>query len=107
MDLYSVLLVVGIGAAVLALALAVAVRVGFYRARVVQWVPGMAGLSVLAVSVAAAYHLVSGHGPGSAEPLEPIGFLAAHRAVVVIPAFALLAVGLGRVPAGSRSLRRR
>jgi hypothetical protein len=107
MDLYSLLLAAGIGAAVLALALALAVRLGFYRALLVQWVPAVAGLSVLCVGVAAVYHLMTGHGPESEVPLEPFAFLAEHRAVVVIPALALLAVGLGRVPKSSRSLRRR
>ena len=107
MDLYSLLLAVGIAAAVLALALAVAVRLGFYRALLVQWVPGMAGLWVLAVGAAAAYHLVTGHGPGSAVPLEPFGFLAEHRAVLVIPALPCSPSASAACRRARRSLRRR
>lgn len=107
MDPYSLLLAAGIGAAALALVLAIAVRVGLYRARLVQWAPLAAALSVLLVAVAAVFHLLTGHGPGSPAPLEPFAFLDQHLAVLVIPAVALLAVGLGRSPAGERSVRRR
>lgn len=96
-DLYGQLLFVASAAAGLALVTGVAVRLGFRRALLVQWVPLLSVLSILAVAAAASTHLLLGHGHASAEPMDPLTFLGAHRALSVIAALALVALGLGRV----------
>lgn len=95
-DLYFHLLWVAVVAAVAALLLAIAVRMGIHRARLVQWTPLAAGLSLLALAAAAASHLLLGHGHGSAEPMNPLTFIGGHPAVIVIALLALLALGIGR-----------
>lgn len=96
-DLYSELLWVAVGAAVAALLVGGAVRLGFHRARLVQWTPLLAGLSLLALAAAAASHLLLGHGHDSAEPMDPLSFLGAHPALAIVAAVALLALGVGRM----------
>lgn len=95
-DLYGQLLFLASAAAGLALVAGVAVRLGFRRALLVQWVPLLAVLSILAVAAAAVSHLLLGHGHGSAEPMNPLTFLGEHRALSVIAALAVLALGIGR-----------
>lgn len=97
MDVYGTLLAVAVAAAAAAALLAVAVRVGLYRARLVQWVPLAAGVSLLAVVGAGFHHLLTDHGRRSPEPLEPIAFLQTHPVLIVIAACALLAMGLASV----------
>lgn len=96
-DLYSQLLLAALVAAGAALATGVAVRVGFRRALLVQWVPLLAVVSILAVAAAAASHLLLAHGHGSAEPLDPLAFIREHPSLSLVAALALLALGLGRV----------
>jgi hypothetical protein len=95
-DFYSQLLWVAVAGAVAALLLAILVRMGIRRARLVQWTPLAAGISLLAVAAAATSHLLLGHGYDSPEPMDPLTFLGGHSALIVIGLLALLALGLGR-----------
>lgn len=95
-DLYFQLLWVAVAAAVAALLLAMAVRMGIRQARLVQWTPLAAGLSLLAVAAAAASHLLVGHGHDTPEPMDPLTFIGAHPALIVIALLAFLALGIGR-----------
>lgn len=96
MDLYAWLLTAAVAAAAIAVLLGTAIRLDQFGARLVQWPSLLAALSIGLVVVAAVYHLFTGHGPGSPEPLEPIGFLVEHQALAVIVAVALLALGLAK-----------
>lgn len=95
-DFYPQLLWVAVAGAVAALLFAIMVRMGIRRARLVQWTPLAAGISLLAVAAAAATHLLLGHGHDSPEPMDPLTFLGGHPALIVIGLLALLALGLGR-----------
>lgn len=97
MDLYSRLLLVASLAVAAALVTGVAVRLGFRRALLVQWVPLLSVVSILAMVAAAVSHLLLDHGHASAEPLDPLAFLREHPALWVLAALALVALGLGRV----------
>lgn len=96
MDPYSGLLAAAVAAAVIACVLAVLTRLDLHRARLVQWPPLLASLAILLAVVAGAYHLLTAHGPSSAEPMEPIGFVSAHPALVLTAALALLALGVNK-----------
>lgn len=95
-DLYSQLLAVAGVAAAGALLAGGAARLGMRRALLVQWVPLLAGVSILVLVVASVSHLFVAHGHDSAEPLEPMAFLGEHPALAVIAFLALLALGVGR-----------
>jgi hypothetical protein len=94
MDLYSGLLTVAAMAAVAGLIFAILTRLDLLRARLVQWPPLLGGAAIALVVAAGAYHLVAGHGRDSPEPMEPIGFLSEHPALIGLALVALLALGL-------------
>lgn len=96
MDLYSGLLAAAAAAAVAACALAVLTRLDIRRARLVQWPPLLAGLAIVLAVAAGAYHLLTAHGPGSPEPMEPIGFVSEHPGLAFTAALALLALGVNK-----------
>lgn len=96
MDLYSRLLLVASLAVAAALVTGVAVRLGFRRALLVQWVPLLAALSILASAGAAVFHLLLGHGHGTPAPMDPLVFIREHPSLLLAAALALLALGVGR-----------
>ncbi len=96
MDTYSALLTAAAAAAVAGCMLAVLTRLDLHRARLVQWPPLLGGLAIVLAVVAGAYHLLTGHGPDSPEPMEPIGFVSEHPVLVLIAALALLALGVNK-----------
>lgn len=96
-DLHSQLLLVASVAAGAALVTGIAVRLGFKRALLVQWVPLLAVVSILALAGSAVSHLLLGHGHRSPEPMDPLTFLGEHPTLALVAALALLALGLGRV----------
>jgi hypothetical protein len=95
MDLYSPLLLAAIVATVLALGMAIAALLGFRRARLVTLVPVVAGIGIVCLVAAAAYHVYTGHPIGTPRALSPLDFLTEHRAIVVTAACAFVALGLG------------
>lgn len=95
-DLFPPLLLAAFALAGAALVTGVAVRLGFRRALLVQWVPLLAALSILASAGAAVYHLFLGHGHGTPAPMDPLTFLREHPSLLLAAALALLALGVGR-----------
>lgn len=95
-DLYPQLLLLAVVAAIASLLAGLAVRFGMRRALLVQWVPLLSGIAILVLVAAAVTHLFLGHGPGSAQPMDPLAFLGEHRVLAVVALLALLALGLGR-----------
>lgn len=96
MDIYSALVAAAVAAAVIACVLAVLTRLDLHRARLVQWPPLLAGLALVLAVAAGMYHLLTAHGPGSSEPMEPIGFIPEHPVLVLTAALALLALGVNK-----------
>ena len=96
MDLYTGLLTFAGFAAVIACVIAVMTRLDVHRARLVQWPPLLGALSILAGLAGGLYHLLEGHGPGSPEPMEPIGFVQDHPILLALAALALVALGINK-----------
>jgi hypothetical protein len=94
MDFYSGLLTVAAVAAVAGLIFAVLTRLDLLRARLVQWPPLLCGASIALVVAAGVIHLFAGHGQGSPEPMEPIGFLSEHPVLIGLALVSLLALGV-------------
>jgi hypothetical protein len=53
-------------------------------------------VSLFLVALSIGSHLILGHRPGTASALGPMAFLAEHRAFVVIPVIAVVALWVAR-----------
>lgn len=79
---YSVALLVALGAGASALAAALLARAG-RPGRGRRWVAPAAVVALLALAISVGTHALLGHGPGTPEALGPGAFLAEHPAFLV------------------------
>jgi hypothetical protein len=98
-DLYSLLLALAIGTAVAAVSLGAAMRWTSRAEHVRPLGRGarMASIAALGFGAAsAAWHVTTGHRPGTADALGAVDFILAHRALPIVAALAVGGLALAR-----------